>query len=370
MKKIITAAALLILLTACHSTETVSETQASPVQTAESTAASTSAAVTETETKAVTSARRPLSPLSPSKQQSYFQDSDFSVTAEIRELRSSLYYPDIVAEMGADPELFVVETMVRVKNLAYEERDFDCAHMTLLSGGGELYLFDTQCEDAENIPSGKIAKLTLRYLCSLSQAENIGGFSYCGEGLDTAQELVPDTFADIIAVQSAEDVREYLYRPYVIHRSNDYYSLEFSAPAGIEAQIIGKTGENDEYFAVKYMVYNRSDYAMLIEPSGFRFKYLTNAVQQLTDAEAAFISTDEELMYKPEAADIKLKNVGRLYQMPDFICMAPEGETAFTVVYKAEGHIKKWLLEYNGTHEDEPYYCKYESIILVECDTD
>lgn len=367
MKKIINAAALLILLTACDSAETVRETEVSPVQTA---AEETIAAVTEIKTETVTSAPKPISPLSRSKRQSYYQNSDFSVTAEIRELRSSLYYPDIVAEMGADPELFVVETMVRVKNLAYEESDFDCAHMTLSAGGGELYLFDTQCEDAENIRSGKIANLTLRYLCSLSQAENIGGFSYCGEELDTAQELVPDAFADIIAVQSAEDVREYLYRPYVIHRSNDYYSLEFSAPAGIEAQIIGKTGENDEYFAVKYMVYNRSDYAMLIEPSGFGFKYLTDAAQQLTAAEAAFISTDEELMYKPEAADIKLKNVGRLYRMPDFICMAPEGETAFTVVYKAEGHIKKWLLEYNGTHEEEPYYCKYESIILVECDTD
>lgn len=355
---------MLMLLTACGKNENISENEAV------SETSASSAVVTEAVT---TKAKKPIKPLSASSDQAYFQNEDFSITAELEVLQSSLYYPDIVAEMGADPELFVAQTCLRVKNMTYDDKSFDCSKLSLLSGGSGLYNFDTECEEAENIPSGKSAVLSVRFLCTLSQAAEISGMTCGGDDFEIKDEFIPEEFAEVIEKQSADDVREYLYRPFVIHRYKDYYSFSDSYygtksnPAAIEANIMGKFGENNEYFAVKYMVYNRSDYALLLEPDAFDLCYLPDGADEMVEAEKAYISTDEKLMYEPTEADESLSGIGTLYEIPEFLCMNPEGVTEFTILYKAEGRIKKWMIGYGGSHS-EPYYGSYEAVLANECD--
>lgn len=361
-RRIIFTAAVMMIFSACESKENITETETVSV-TAEQTAA---AAVTVTQ--AVT-AKPPksIAPLTPSKKQAYFRNEDFSVTAELKSLRSSLYYPDIIAKMGADPELFAVEVSVKVKNLAYEDRSFDCSALSLLSGGSGMYLFDTECEEAEDIPSGKTAFFDIRFLCNISQAAEISGMTYSGSELEIKERFIPEDFAEVIEKQSADDVREYLYRPYVSYNSLPDHFGTSSAPAAFEVCILGKAGENREYFAVKYMAYNRSDYALLLEPDAFDLYCLYDGTDNMEKAEKAYISTDKKLIYEPTEADKKLKNIGKLYEIPEFLCMNPEGETEFIILYKAEGHIKKWMLSHNGSHS-EPYYGSYNSIHALECD--
>ena len=70
-------------------------------------------------------------------------------------------------------------------------------------------------------------------------------------------------------------------------------------------------------------------------------------------------------MYEPKDAG-KITGVGRIYEMPEFICMKPDGSTEFTIVYKPKGHITKWYMMCKG--HDEPYYAQYECILGKECD--
>lgn len=368
-KKILASFFLMMMLTGCKASEekqTVSETEASVSET------QVKMTEAETETETVTEAPEPISPLHCGKKQSGYNNEKVSVTAEIKGIASSLYYPDIVAEMGENPEMFVIETEVKAKNLTYEDISFDCSQLSLVSEEGNLYLFDTECAEGENMPSGDSIKMTMRYLCTLTQADSVEGFLFNGETMETAEKFLPESFGEVIEIQSADDVRDYLYRQFVIHRYEDHYLMRASAPAAIEAHVIGRTGENDEYIAVKYMVYNRSDYALLLKPAAFEFDYLTDAdmnsneeIIQMKEAEAVCVSTDEELIYQPEEADIKIKGMKKMYEMPDFMCMNPEGETAFTVIYKADPKIVKWALRYDMYYEEKPYYAVYESIHMV-----
>lgn len=358
-KRIACLAAIMLLLSACKSEEKITGNE-----TASDSTSAADSAVSEPKTDVPP---KPVAPLSASKKQAYFQNEDFSVTAELKKLQSSLYYPDIVAKMGGNDELFAVEVFVKIKNLAYEDRSFDCSGLSLLSGGSGLYLFDTECEQAENIPSGKTVSFSVKFLCSISQAADISGMTFSGGNFEIPESFIPEKFAEVIETQSAEDVKEYLYRPYAIHKRADHQSLMAVSPAAIEACFIGKAGDDREYFAIKYMAYNRSDYALLLEPKAFDFYYLADGANERQKAEKVYISTDEDLMYQPVKADEKLKGIGTLYEVPEFLCMNTEGVTEFTIVYKAEGRIKEWMLAHHGDH-NEPYYGIYESVYICECD--
>ena len=308
--------------------------------------------------------KKPISPLSASKKQSYYQSENFSVTSELKKIQSSLYYPDIVAQMGANPEMFAIEMTVKIKNISSEENSCDCSELVLLSGDNALYMFDTSAEEAENIKSGKSVTLNLRSLCTLSQAEGISGMSYCGESFEVGESFLPDSFADVIDIQSADDVRTHLYRQFLYRNSGDYYMFSFSEPASICAHMLGRVGENNEYFAIEYSVTNRSDYALMIDPNKYLLSLVYDNADESGEAELMYISTDEELMYEPKEAG-KIDGVGMIYEMPDFICMKPEGSTDFTIVYKPKGHITKWYMMCAG--HDEPYYAQYECVLGKEC---
>lgn len=202
-RKLITAAAIALILTACGSENT---------EHSETTAAQTTA-VSAVQTAA--SKPKSIKPLSPTKSQSYYQDEVFSVTASLDDLKSLLYYPDIVAKMGVNPEMFAIDITVKVKNISQEEQNFDQSKLELLSGDDVLYIFDSYVEKAENIKSGKTVTLYLKALCTLQQAAEISGMTYVGQPLETGEYFYPDEFADIIDVQSDEDVSSYLYKQYI-----------------------------------------------------------------------------------------------------------------------------------------------------------
>lgn len=361
-RKIITAAIIAIMLTACGTAEIPDDTETGYTS-EEITTAVTTSPVSET-TKAETKPK-PISTLSASKSQSYYQSDDFSVTAELKKMQSSLYYPDIVAQMGANPEMFAVEMTVKVKNISFEDKSFDCSKLTLISGDNALYMFDTKPEESENIKSGKSVSLKLRVLCTMSQAEEISGMAYCGEAFEVGEKFIPGSFADVIDIQSADDVRTHLYRQYLYRADGEHYMFSFSEPASIGAHILGRVGENNEYFAIEYSVTNRSDYALIIDPNMYMLSLIYDDIEDDGEAEMMYISTDEKLMYEPKEAG-KITGVGSTYEIPEFICMKPEGSTEFTIVYKPKGHITKWFMMCRG--QDEPYYAQYDCILAKECD--
>lgn len=362
-RKIITASIIAVMLTAC--TEAHEPNETATESTVTETFFTTVTTVPVSETVKAETKPKPISPLSASKRQSYYQSDDFSITAELNKLQSSLYYPDIIAQMGGNPDMFAVEMTVKVKNISFEEKSFDCSELTLLSGDNALYMFDTKSEELENIKSGKSVTLKLRALCTLSQAECISGMAYCGEVFDVGESFIPDSFADIIDIQSADDVRTHLYKKYLYQNSGDYYMFSFSEPASICAHMLGRVGENNEYFAIEYSVTNRSDYALIIDPQKYMLSLVYDDIEADGKAEIMYISTDEELMYEPKEAG-KISGVGRIYEIPDFICMKPEDSTEFTVVYKPEGHITKWFMMCGG--HDEDHYAQYECVLAKECD--
>lgn len=362
-----TAAALVIalMLSACGTAKETAVTETESYVSEETTTAVTTTAASET-TKAETKSKpKPISPLSASKHQAYYQNDDFSVTAELDTMQSSLYYPDIVAQIGANPDMFAIEMTVRVKNISFEEKSFDCTELTLISGDSALYMFDTNSDESENIKSGKTVKFQLKALCTLSQVAEISGMAYCGETVETGEAFIPDSFDEIITIQSADDVSTYLYKRFLYRADGEHYMFSFCEPASIGAHILGRVGENNEYFAIQYSVTNRSDYALIIDPNKYLLSLAYDAPDYSENAEMLYISTDEELMYQPKQAGT-LEGVGSIYEMPDFICMKPEGSTDFTIVYKPKGHISYWLMMYGES--DESYYAQYDCVLAKECD--
>ena len=128
---------------------------------------------------------------------------------------------------------------------------------------------------------------------------------------------------------------------------------------------MGRIGENNEYFAIENSVTNRSDYALIIDPNMYMLSLIYDDIEDDGEAEMMYISTDEKLMYEPKEAG-KITGVGSTYEIPEFICMKPEGSTEFTIVYKPKGHITKWFMMCRG--QDEPYYAQYDCILAKECD--
>lgn len=356
-RKIIIAAAIALLFSACDAA-TASDRGADETELTKAAAATEHIAQT---TKAET-VPKAIPPLTPSGHQSYFLNDDFSVSAELKKLQSSLYYPDIVAQMGANPDMFAVEMSVRVKNISYDDKTFDCCALSLFSGENALYIFDGGNVE---IKSGKTENINVRALCTLDQAKGISGVSFDGEKFETAELFIPQSFSEVIEVQSADDVRTYLYKKFYYRADEDNYMFSFSEPASICAHILGRVGDNGEYLAVKYSVTNRSDYALIIDPNSYLLHITYDNDGSGENAEMAFVSADEELMYEPQEAG-RLKDIGTLYEVPDFICMIPDKCTEFTVIYKAEGHIIRWRMMCSG--HDEPYYARYKSIYEDDCD--
>lgn len=322
------------------------------------TEAVTSAAKAETSKREVP--KKEIKPLSPSRRQAFFRNEEFSVTAELTALQSSLYYPDIVHDFGANPDLFAVTVELRAKNMTEESKSFDETKLLL----SDMFYCGGDTEAFAEIKSGKSAIGELRFLCSLEQAAAINGILYDGEYLEEGEEFYPEEFNDIIDIQSSDDVSEYLYRQYVIHgRQSGYFWLN-TEPSSCELhhiRAVEKDGKN--YLAISYTFYNRSDYAQLIEPSAYVALCGKNTekpedLNMLASAEPIYISTDEELMYEPRAAELSLGGVGQLYELPEYICMTPENPTDFTLIYDFRDYLTVIGLAFRSSHKDEPYYSK------------
>ena len=335
-----------ILLSGCgNRAEPVAE-QSETVTVSETT---TKAAVTKAETKKTEAKKKEIQPLSPSRDQAYFQNGDFSVTAELMTLQSSLYYPDIVHDFGANPDMFVITAAVKAKNMTEEEKTFDETKLML----SDMFYCGGDTESFTDIKSGKSAVGELRFLCSLEQAAAINGILYDGEYFEEGEDFYPEEFNDIIDTQSADDVAEYLYRKNYIHGRQSGYFLLDSEPSTCELHHIKameKDGKN--YLAVSFTSYNRSDYAQLIEPSA----YVILCGRNTDEAEELHELTRLEPLYI--SADKKLKGVGQLYEIPEYICMTPENPTDFTIIYDFEDFITVMGLYFRSSHNDEPYYSK------------
>lgn len=332
--------------------ESISETQ-------------TETLITETVTTAETSAPKEIKPLSPLRKQAYYQNGEISVTVELQKLRSSLYYPEIVASVGAAPEMFAVEMNVRIKNISPEPITIDTADFSLTADGERLYLFGGKNIE---IKPEKIENMKLITLCTLEQAGKLSGAEYCGDAFDPAEVFVPASFAEVIEVQSAKDVREYLYkRNYIRHKENLIH-VSHSDPAAINAHLLGRFGENGEYFAVEYEITNRSDYALIIDPNMYQLCLCYEDADNSGEAyaEQLYVKAEKKLMYEPREAG-RIDGIGNVYEMPDFICMEPDKAAWITIVYKAESRrITTWLLSC-GRH-DETCYAQYDSVYKSDCD--
>lgn len=353
-KTIIAAAAIALLLSGCGKAPDENTAEAAPETSSETT-------VTTVQTESEKADEKPLPALTPTKRQSYFENDEYSVCAELKKLQASLFYPDIVAQMGANPEMFALEMSVKVKNISREDKVFDSTGLSLMSGENALYIFGAQQVE---IPSGKTENMKVKVLCTLEQASEISGMSFEGEAFDTAEEMVPESIFEAIDIQSAEDVREYLYKQYVIYQRSDYYLMNYSAPAAIVTHLLGRAGENNEYFAVEYQVTNRSDYALIIDPNCYQIA-LYGDDGSIYEPKNVYVSTDEELMYEPVSQG-KIKGIGKIYDVPEFICMKPDECTKFVMLYNVPGHISKWLLRCDL--HDEDFYAQYECVIITKCD--
>lgn len=346
-----------ILLSGCGKTAELITEQSETVTVSETTA---SAAVTRAETQKTEAKKKEIQPLSPSSREAYLQNGEFSVTVKLMTLQSSLYYPDIVHDFGANPDLFVITAAVNAKNMTEEEKTFDETKLLL----SDMFCCGGDTESFKDIKSGKSAGGELRFLCSLEQAAAIDGVLYDGEYFEEGENFYPEKFNEIIDVQSADDVSEYLYRKFYIHgRQSGYFWLN-TEPSSCELHHIKameKDGKN--YLAVSFTLSNRSDYAQLIEPSAYialcgRNTDKAEDIHELTRLEPLYISTDKKLMHEPQEVDLELKGVGQLYEIPEFICMTPENPTNFTLIYDFEDFITVMGLYFRSSHNDEPYYSK------------
>ena len=342
-------------------------------------------AATVTVTEAV---KKDIKPLSPSRRQAYFQNEEFSVTAELTTLQSSLYYPDIIHDFGANPDLFVVTVFVKVKNLTYEEKDFDETKLSI----PDMFYCGGDTENFKDIKSGKSAMGELRFLCSLEQAAETDGILYGGEYLEAGEDFYPEEFDEIIDVQSEDDVSEYLYRQHVHHMYSGHYTINGQPTIYEMNNIRGIKKDGKSYLAVTYTGYNRSDYAQIIDPSVFTFlcsEYkskgklvedqffrsrdgrgmsVVSGDTALEPVEPLYISTDEKLMYAPTEADIVLDEVGKIYELPEYICMNPENPTVFTLVYDLKNYDRMRRFIYRDSHENELYYSKVKDSSIIDWD--
>lgn len=330
-------------------TETSAETAAAAVTSAK-------AETTKKETK-----KKEIKPLSPGRDQAYFENGEFSVTAELCTLMSSLYYPDIVNDYGVNPELFVVTVGVKAKNMTEEDKPFDPSRISL-SG---MFSYDGDMGDTEEfaaVKSGKSAYGELRFLCSLEQAAGIKDVLYGGEYFDIGEEFYPEEFNTVVETQSDEDVAGYLYRKYFVHGrqgghfwlGEDPVSCELSGIKALEAD-----GKN--YLSVTYTFYNRSDYARIIEPKAFNIMCGKNRAKaedysELTFLPPLYISVDGELVHDPQGVDLQLKGRGELYEIPEFVCMTPENPTEFTLIYDFDGFSTVMGLMFRSEREEACYF--------------
>lgn len=325
----------------------------------------TSTVVSETSVSVIsetTPSVRDIPPLTASRSECSGTAEGFSVCARLTDLKSSLYYPDIVNELGADPAVFVITARVRVKNLSENECSFDYTALTLSDGSTPFYRCSLS-EDSEekllNIGSGKTATADIRYICSPEQAAGGLCMELWGNALTDNGKFIPDEFADIIEIQSADDVREHLYRPYYLHRFPNYCFIsdkptvyEFHDPRCF-------TVGDKRYLSVSYDAYNRSDYAQLIEPGAFVY-YISEDEGTPQKTEPLYISADEELIPAPQQVSLELDGVGKLYEIPDFISMNSEGATEFTLIYEIGTLNKMCYFLFVSEHEELPYYSRID----------
>ncbi|MDE6745241.1 MAG: hypothetical protein K2J72_01245, partial [Oscillospiraceae bacterium] len=313
---------------------------------------------------------------------------EFSVAAGLTALRSSLYYPDIVHDLGANPELFVVTLEVKAKNMTEEEKTFDVSKFTI----PDMFSYGDASENFKDIKPGRSEIGELRFLCSLEQAAAIDGILYGGEYLEEGEDFYPEEFDEIIDIQSADDVSEYLYRQHVHHMYSGHYTINGQPTIYEMNNIKGIKKNGKNYLSVTYTGYNRSDYAQIIDPSEFTFlcseyknkgKLIEDQFFYAKDGkgmsivsndtafepvEPLYISTDENLMYAPTEAGIVLDNAGKIYELPEYICMNPENPTRFTIIYDLKNYDRMRRFIYNDSHENEPYYSKVKDSSIIDWD--
>lgn len=371
-----------MLLSGCENKTDFSAELSATVTVSETSAASEARA----ETKKAETKKAEIKPLSPNRRQAYFQNDEFSVTAELTTLQSSLYYPDIVHDLGANPELFVVTVAVKVKNLTDEEKDFDGSKFTL----SDMFSYGGGSEEFKNIPSGKSAVGELRFLCSLEQAAEIDGILYGGEYFEEGEDFYPEEFDEVIDIQSADDVREYYYRQFWMNKHNNSFGTSGGSMSYELYRIRGIKENGKNYLAVSYDIYNRSDYAYLLDPSEFRImcsmhkdggeiiakQYIDmphgggiviSDDTKLERLEPLYIIADEKLMYAPEKAELRLEGMGDMYEIPEFISMTPENPTSFTVIYDLRNFERARFFSVDSIHK-EPYYNYMERSAIFDWD--
>ncbi len=366
MKRLITAA-VCVLLSSC-SRAGVQDVQTVAEQTSAHTTAQT-AVQTAPQTTEVPERPEPLRHTSAA---SYYEDDDISLVFGIKELRSSLLYPAIVHDIGAYPDMFVLECEIRAKNISLGDLRIDYSDLSLVTEGKAVLW---GAED-EIIPAGSTVKRTLLFLCTVAQADDITGIEYRGQPFECAEELLPDSVRAAVTIQSEADVRHHLYRKYALYTEGtgketimseptvfDYSSYYADDAAGYSTGWDGRK----QRLVVDFDAYNRSDYAQLFRPASFMVK-LHHFDDNRNETECAelmpyALCADGKLMYRPHKADVPGRK--NAYEVPEFFCQSPKGnKTSFSLIYEMPffdpaPHHTQYEIYYDAQGHTEPYWAAF-----------
>ena len=136
MKRFLCLAAVL-LLTACgaENKPVVQET----LQTQAATEQYVTSAIKETSQTEM--AAEPIKIMSVRSDSVLCESDDFAAAIRLKTIQSSLYYADIVHDVGAFPAVFVAECEIKLQNLTNEDQSFDLSRLNLI-GVSPFYLYD------------------------------------------------------------------------------------------------------------------------------------------------------------------------------------------------------------------------------------
>ena len=349
---------MLLLLCGCgkESSESIENTTTT---TTSSTAQTTSVQFTETETRETDLPKKP-EPLRASKKDTFLNTDEFSIILQTEALKSSLYYPDLINDYGANDKLFVLEAKIKVKNIGFESMDFDINKLSIGSGDDKLFVCDDP-DEFRNIASGDTIRKDVRFLCSLNQISSADNVFYNEEPFEVGDELFDDRILSFVQTQSSYDVKEYLYRKFVVEdtRDENTFNLMYADPCFYSIVIKQIETDGKKYLAASMNCYNRSDYAQIIDPSMFVLMDFVPDDYGKGNSKAVnpkYISIDEKLIYDPKGTE-SIKGIkGKLYDIPSYICMNENNPTKFTLIYDITDTGEIYQMNFESKHLNEPWF--------------
>ena len=343
--KLLLAAAVVLMMTACGNAEdkNVPDTKAAVTETAVTTAETKKEKVSQT-TKV-----KEIKPLNATKTQGAINNSQFSVTAEMTDFMSVWYYPDIIAMKEHGDDDYILTVSVKAKNISQESAEFDPSKLSL---SADTSVESICCDEAEIIDSGDSIKYKVMFKCTLDQMKMLTGVQYDGADFEFGGEMLGSKVQKQIKEQSMADLKTHKYREFLIDnriRHTDLFGDRCYASLEKEVDENGYT--YGEYFVAKFTIYNRTDYAQVIDPYGFVFGGI-NPNDETKSFLPVYCYVDEERIHAPVEADVEIKGLKKVYEMPELITLAPDNPTVIKLVYHVEDYNRIFMFTPVNNYSD------------------